>query len=62
MKGRSVIMQGVGMLTLVTGSAGCIGSGLCRFLADGTDDLVVNVDKLTYAGNLDSWRTIGEHV
>jgi nucleoside-diphosphate-sugar epimerase len=39
-----MIMQGVGVLILVTGSAGIIGSGLCRFLAGETDDLVVNVD------------------
>jgi dTDP-glucose 4,6-dehydratase len=57
-----MIVQGVGVLILVTGSAGCIGSGLCRVLASETDDLVANVDKPTYAGNLDSWRTIGEPV
>jgi dTDP-glucose 4,6-dehydratase len=40
--------------TLVTGGAGFIGSALVRrLLADG-DDRVVNVDKLTYAGNLES--------
>src|ERR1700730_14568413 len=44
MKGRSMIMQGVGVLILVTGGAGIIGSRLSRFLAGETDDLVVNVD------------------
>jgi nucleoside-diphosphate-sugar epimerase len=39
-----MIMQGVGVLILVTGGAGIIGSRLSRFLAGETDDLVVNVD------------------
>ena len=37
---------------LVTGGAGFIGSALVRHLIDATDYNVVNVDKLTYAGNL----------
>ena len=39
---------------LVTGGAGFIGSCLVRHLVGSTDARVVNVDKLTYAGNLDS--------
>ncbi|HIF23764.1 MAG TPA: dTDP-glucose 4,6-dehydratase [Gemmatimonadetes bacterium] len=39
---------------LVTGGAGFIGSALVRHLIRETDARVVNVDKLTYAGNLDS--------
>ena len=39
---------------LVTGGAGFIGSALVRFLIDATDVSVVNVDLLTYAGNLES--------
>jgi dTDP-glucose 4,6-dehydratase len=39
---------------LVTGGAGFIGSALVRLLIDKTNYLVVNLDKLTYAGNLDS--------
>jgi dTDP-glucose 4,6-dehydratase len=39
---------------LVTGGAGFIGSALVRHLIAGTDCRVINVDKLTYAGNLDS--------
>ena len=37
---------------LVTGGAGFIGSALCRHLIAETDRAVVNLDKLTYAGNL----------
>jgi dTDP-glucose 4,6-dehydratase len=39
---------------LVTGGAGFIGSAVIRHMLANTDDAVVNVDKLTYAGNLDS--------
>ncbi len=39
---------------LVTGGAGFIGSALVRYLLAHTEHRVVNVDKLTYAGNLDS--------
>jgi dTDP-glucose 4,6-dehydratase len=39
---------------LVTGGAGFIGSALVRMLVRGGTYAVVNVDKLTYAGNLDS--------
>ena len=39
---------------LVTGGAGFIGSAIIRHIIRNTTDSVVNVDKLTYAGNLDS--------
>ena len=42
------------MKILVTGGAGFIGSAVIRHIIQNTQDSVVNLDKLTYAGNLDS--------
>ena len=39
---------------LVTGGAGFIGSAVIRHLIRETDATVINVDKLTYAGNLET--------
>ena len=39
---------------LITGGAGFIGSAVIRHIINNTTYSVVNVDKLTYAGNLDS--------
>ena len=55
------------MKILITGGAGFIGSALVRLLINKTNFDVVNVDKLTYAGNLDSLSGIAsskryEHV
>ena len=45
---------------LVTGGAGFIGSSVIRELIRTTDHNVINVDKLTYAGNLDSLEEIND--
>ncbi|NMG46001.1 dTDP-glucose 4,6-dehydratase [Aromatoleum toluvorans] len=42
------------MKILVTGGAGFIGSAVIRHIINCTSDAVVNLDKLTYAGNLES--------
>lgn len=42
------------MRILVTGGAGFIGSAVIRHLISATEHEVLNLDKLTYAGNLDS--------
>ena len=46
------------MRILVTGGSGFIGSALCRYLITGTNERVINLDKLTYAGNPESLRQI----
>ncbi|NLQ18970.1 dTDP-glucose 4,6-dehydratase [Marinomonas sp. M1K-6] len=46
------------MKILVTGGAGFIGSAVIRHIIQNTQDSVVNVDKLTYAGNLESLANV----
>lgn len=42
----------------ITGGAGFIGSAVIRHIINNTDHSVVNVDKLTYAGNLESLESV----
>ena len=43
---------------LVTGGAGFIGSALIRHIISHTEYKVINIDKLTYSGNLESLKSI----
>ncbi|HCG6789344.1 TPA: dTDP-glucose 4,6-dehydratase [Vibrio parahaemolyticus] len=49
------------MKILVTGGAGFIGSAVVRHILDNTSDSVINVDVLTYAGNLESIPQVESH-
>lgn len=48
------------MRILVTGGAGFIGSALIRHLIEHTEVTVLNADKLTYAGNLESLQSVAD--
>ena len=45
---------------LVTGGAGFIGSAVVRHIIQNTQDSVINLDKLTYAGNLESLTDVAD--
>ncbi len=49
------------MRLIVTGGAGFIGSAVIRYLLTTTDTVVMNIDKLTYAGNLDSLSPVSNN-
>ena len=46
---------------LVTGGAGFIGSAVIRYLINETNSNILNIDKLTYAGNLESLETVSNN-
>ncbi|WP_281963325.1 dTDP-glucose 4,6-dehydratase [Acinetobacter johnsonii] len=48
------------MNILITGGAGFIGSAVIRHLMNNTEHTVLNVDKLTYAGNLESLASVAD--
>lgn len=49
------------MRILLTGGAGFIGSALIRHLLNDTQHQVLNLDKLTYAGNLESLASVADN-
>lgn len=49
------------MKILITGGAGFIGSAVIRHIIQNTNNQVLNIDKLTYAGNLESLKEIDQH-
>jgi dTDP-glucose 4,6-dehydratase len=48
------------MRILVTGGAGFIGSALIRYIIHNTDHKILNIDKITYAGNLLSLKEVDQ--
>jgi dTDP-glucose 4,6-dehydratase len=46
------------MKFLITGGCGFIGSAVIRHIIKNTNDIVINIDKLTYAGNLESLESV----
>ena len=49
------------MKILITGGAGFIGSAVVRYIINNTQDIVINLDKLTYAGNLESLESVSDN-
>ncbi len=49
------------MTILVTGGAGFIGANFVRTSLDVYDETIVNLDKLTYAGNLESLQSVSQN-
>jgi len=51
-------MNSMSKIFLITGGAGFIGSSVIRHIIEHTQHSVINLDKLTYAGNLESLESI----
>lgn len=49
------------MKILITGGAGFIGSAVIRHIIDNTQHCIINLDKLTYAGNLESLLSVSDN-
>lgn len=49
------------MNIIITGGAGFIGSAVIRYLIETTEHTIVNLDKLTYAGNLESLVSVADN-
>lgn len=49
------------MKFLITGGAGFIGSAVIRHIIQNTNNQILNIDKLTYAGNLESLKLIEQN-
>jgi dTDP-glucose 4,6-dehydratase len=49
------------MRILITGGAGFIGCNLIHFLINNTSATVLNLDKITYSGNLQSLKKVEKH-
>lgn len=49
------------MNIIITGGAGFIGSALIRYLINNTDHHILNIDKLTYAANLESLSSVSKN-
>jgi len=47
---------------IVTGGAGFIGSAVIRYLINETEHYVLNIDALTYAGNLESLTSVSDSI
>ena len=59
--GARLTNKNLSLKILVTGGAGFIGSALLRHIIKDTTHSVLNVDKLTYAGNLQSLKSINKN-
>jgi len=53
-----MVAKGWYMKFLITGGCGFIGSAVIRHIIKNTNDIVINIDKLTYAGNLESLESV----